>query len=60
MLELRNSVNARIEEVRRRVHGGPEEHKAMGALEAKGIVLVEGPHAGENRIWCIEPTWMIL
>ena len=47
-------------ETGRRVDGGLEEHKAMGALVAEGPVLVGSLHMGENRVWHTELAWMIL
>ena len=55
MLELRISNDVRTEETGRRVDGGPEGHKAMGALAAEGPVLVGSLHAGGNCVWRVEP-----
>ena len=43
----RTSLDVKIEECRRRVGSGSEEHKAMGAFVAEGPMLVGGLHVGE-------------
>ena len=50
MLELRISVNPRIEEARRRADGGSEEHKATRAFATEGPVGVGDLRVGGNRV----------
>ena len=48
-----------IEEIGRRVDGGPEEHKATGVLAVGGLVLVEDLHTG-NRVRPTKLAWMVV
>ena len=52
MSEPRISDDIRTEEAGKRVDGGPKEYKATGVLRLKDL--------GANRVWCAEPTWMVL
>ena len=59
-MEPRIRVDARIEGTKRRVDGGSEEHKGIGAFVTEGPVLVEDLRAGGSRVWHTELVWMVL
>ena len=58
--ELRISDDVGTEEARRRVDGGPGEHKATGALQLKDQCLMGIYTWGEIAFGVHEPTWMVL
>ena len=60
MSEPRTRNDVGTKETKRRVDGGPEEHKAIGALVAEKSMLVGSLHAGENCIQHAELAWTVL
>ena len=44
----------------KRVNGGSEEHKAIGAFVVVGPMLFGGLHVGRNCVRRTELVWMVL